>query len=62
MNKSFKATRIKKNILQRELAARVGTHPSVISLIENHSLIPGISTQKKLARALGCKVSKLFPE
>lgn len=61
MNK-VKATRMKKMILQRELAARIGTHPSVLSLIENHNLVPDISLQKKLAKALGFKkATDLFP-
>ena len=54
--------RKKRHIKQFLLAGKVNVHPSVISLIENGFLEPKNKLKRKLARALDCKVSDLFPE
>ena len=54
--------RKRKRIKQYVLASKVNVHPSVISLVENGLLEPKDKLKKKLARALDCKVSKLFPK
>lgn len=53
--------RKKKGIKQYQLAIKVGRYQSLISIIENHGLIPDDELKKKLARALKCEVSDLFP-
>lgn len=54
--------RKKKGIKQYVLASKVNVHPSVISLVENGLLEPKDKLKRKLARALDCKVSDLFPK
>ncbi len=57
-----RAMRKKKGIKQYQLASKVGKYSPLISMIENHGYIPDEDMKKRLARALGCKVSELWPE
>lgn len=54
--------RKKKRIKQYVLASKVNVHPSVISLVETGKLEADKKLKRKLAKALDCKVSDLFPE
>lgn len=62
MNNKLRLMREKKKLKQYQLASKVGTYSSFISIIESHGYIPNEDMKKKLARALGCKVSALWPE
>lgn len=55
------AMRKKKRFTQYQLAAKVGVYAPLISIIENHGYIPDDHLKKKLAQALSCEVSELFP-
>lgn len=56
-----KAEREKRGLKQYRLASRVRVHPCIISSIE-HGLVPNKKLKRKLAKALDCEISDLFPE
>lgn len=64
MNRNSPLRRIRraKDLTQFELAKKVGTYRTMISLIERRNYNADDSLKKKLARALNCKVSELWPE
>ncbi|MBA7541520.1 hypothetical protein ES705_33834 [subsurface metagenome] len=53
--------RRKKGLTQYQLAVRTKIHVSTLSRIENGYRPGDEDLQKKLARALSCKVSELWP-
>ncbi|MBA7548657.1 hypothetical protein ES705_41122 [subsurface metagenome] len=61
-NNSLRRIRRARDITQLELAKKVGSNISMISFIENRNYNADEDMKKKLARALNCKVSELWPE
>lgn len=51
------ATRIKKKMSQGELARKVGTGQAVISRLEGMNASPSLSLLKRVASALGTKIT-----
>lgn len=49
--------RLELGLTQQQVAERVGTTQSVISRLENMSVLPSFSFLKRVAEALGCKLS-----
>lgn len=49
--------RVKKGITQKELASKIGTKQSVISRLESGRANPSVAFLKKLAQALGSKLT-----
>ncbi|MBA7518963.1 hypothetical protein ES705_11044 [subsurface metagenome] len=62
MKNRIRRRRKSKGLTQHDLATRTKIHVSTLSRIENGYLPGDEDIQKKLARALSCKVSELFPE
>lgn len=61
------ATRVKKlrkqkDLTQEELADKVRVSATYIGFIEQGQRVPSINTADKIARALGVKLSDLFPD
>ena len=44
-----------------DLSQKTGIHPPKISLIERGYVMPREDEKKRIARALGCKVTDIFP-
>lgn len=57
---NIKNLRIKKKISQVEIASEVGVSKGFISLLENGSANPTLTTITKVAKALGVNVGELF--
>lgn len=49
---AIKMTRRIKNLTQKELSERTGVSATMISLIENHKIVPRLDTAIKLTTAL----------
>lgn len=56
----LKQLRQKRNLSQRELAKRAGVTNSTISLIEQNSVSPSVSSLKKILDALPVSISEFF--
>ena len=61
-NLRLKQTRLKKGISQGELAKKIGYTQAYISKIENGYIKPNPYIRFRIARALGSKVSEVFPK
>ena len=57
---NIKKLRIKKKISQAKIASEVGVDKGFISLLENGSANPTLTTITKVAKALGVSVEELF--
>lgn len=56
----LKLARVRADLTQEELAARVGVTRKTINTIERGHFVPSTLLALKLARALGVKVEELF--
>jgi len=61
-NLRLKRTRLKKSITQDELAKKIGYTQAYISKIENGYIKPNPYIRFRIAKALGTKVSEVFPK
>jgi len=61
-NLRLKQIRLKKGITQGELAKKIGYTQAYISKIENGYIKPNPYIRFRIARALGSKVSEIFPK
>ena len=57
---SIKSLRLKKGLSQRELAKRSGLDVTYISGIERGVRNPSLKSLEKVAKGLGCSMSKTF--
>ena len=57
---TLKKKRLKRGLLQVELAQIAGVYPSTLSRFERGWLIPSKETADKIAVALGCKADEIF--
>ena len=58
----LKEVRTQAGITQAELAARVGTHPSYISNVENYHFAPTIERREQIAAFLQVAITDIWPE
>lgn len=56
----LKVARVRADLTQEELAARVGVTRKTINTIERGHFVPSTLLALKLAKALGVKVEELF--
>lgn len=61
-NIQLRKTRLRKGITQAKLASRIGYTQAYISKIESGSIKPNPYIRARIARALGTKVSEIFPK
>ena len=61
-NSPLRRVRRAKDLTQFELAQKVGVSRTLIAMIETRNYNADDGLKKKLARALNCKVSELWPE
>jgi len=59
---NLRSIRRAKDFSQYKLARRIGLQQPTISLIENGFKNPSSETRRKIARALRCKISEVFPD
>jgi transcriptional regulator with XRE-family HTH domain len=62
MNLPLKIALIQAGKRQFELALQTGIGESTVSRIVNSYRIPTAEEKRKIARALGCSIQKLWPE
>lgn len=53
--------RKKQNLTQQELAHKIGVSRQLIQAVEIGNYKPYPSLKKRIAKALGCRVSEVFP-
>jgi len=58
---NMRRARLRADKSQMELMSETGIHFSTISRIEKSWIVPSEQQKKKLAKALGLSVKKLFP-
>lgn len=59
---NLKGKRLERNLDQPELAALVGTTPSMISRLENYRCLPIPETLSALLAALGCEIDDIYDD
>lgn len=62
LGERLRELRTMRGLQQRELAAKAGLTPSLISQVERSRLSPSIATLRKLAQVLDVPVSRFFEE
>jgi len=59
---TLKEARFFKGLTQWDIAIKTGISQPTLSLIERGYVTPKEQEKKKIARALNCKVTDIFPE
>lgn len=62
MKNKLQEKRRESGLFQVELAARSGVSIATVNKLENWGFRPSPATAEKLAKALHCKTSDLFPD
>jgi transcriptional regulator with XRE-family HTH domain len=61
-NLRLRKARLRKGITQAKLAGKIGYTQAYISKIESGSIKPNPYIRARIAKALGTKVSEIFPK
>ncbi|HYW88572.1 MAG TPA: helix-turn-helix transcriptional regulator [Chloroflexota bacterium] len=62
MHNRLRELRVDAGLVQGALAARAGVSPTVIGLVEKHNYEPSLTIKHKIAKALKCQVSDIWPQ